>query len=71
MWLDAFAGACNEQGVDYVDRLRHTMADYSPHVLALAQANVTDYGDRITALELDFRNPLWGLKACAARSVRP
>jgi hypothetical protein len=38
------------------------MADYSPHVLTLAQANVTDYGDRITALELDFRNPLWGLE---------
>ena len=62
VWLDAFASACDEQGVDYVDRLRYTMADYSPHVLALAQANVTDYGDRITALELDFRNPLWGLE---------
>ena len=35
MWLDAFAGACAEQGRDYVDRVRYLMADYSPHVLEL------------------------------------
>ncbi len=61
VWLDAFARACAEQDVDYIDRLRYTMADYSPHVLALAHANVTDFADRVTVLELDFRNPLFGL----------
>jgi len=61
VWLDAFARACSRQGADYIDRLRYTMADYSPHVLALAHANVTDFADRVTVLELDFRNPLWGL----------
>ena len=38
VWLDCFAAACEEQGRDYLGRVRYLMADYSPHVLARAQA---------------------------------
>ena len=37
VWLDCFAAACEEQGRDYLGRVRYLMADYSPHVLARAQ----------------------------------
>lgn len=61
VWLDTFAAACAERGRDYLERIRYTMADYSPHVLARAQEHVSDYADKVTALELDFRHPLHGL----------
>jgi hypothetical protein len=37
------------------------MADYSPHVLARALERVDEHRDRVTCMELDFRNPIHGL----------
>ncbi|HWI22497.1 MAG TPA: hypothetical protein VNT22_07775 [Baekduia sp.] len=61
VWLEAFEAACTAQGKDYLDRLHYVMADYSAHVLERAQAMVAQYADKVTPLELDFRNPLVGL----------
>lgn len=61
VWLDTFADACAEQGRDYLSRLRYLMADYSPHVLELARRRVADHAARVECLELDFRNPVYGL----------
>jgi hypothetical protein len=61
VWLDAFAGACTARGRDYLERVRYLMADYSPHVLALARERVHEYGHLVSGLELDFRNPIHGL----------
>jgi putative S-adenosyl-L-methionine-dependent methyltransferase len=61
VWLDAFAAACEEQGRDYVDRVRYLMADYSPHVLARAKERVSEYAHLVRCLELDFRNPMSAL----------
>jgi hypothetical protein len=61
VWLDSFAAACEEQGRDYLGRVRYLMADYSPHVLARAKECVEAYGDQVRCLELDFRNPMSGL----------
>ena len=61
VWLDAFAAACQEQGRDYVDRVRYLMADYSPHVLARAKERVSEYAHLVRCLELDFRNPMSAL----------
>lgn len=61
VWLDTFSRACRAAGRDYADRVRYLMADYSPHVLEVAQRNLAAYTDRIEALELDFRNPAYGL----------
>ena len=61
VWLDCFAAACEEQGRDYLGRVRYLMADYSPHVLARAKQRVSGYGDIVQGLELDFRNPMSAL----------
>lgn len=61
VWLDAFARACEEQGRDYLSRVRYLMADYSPHVLEIARGRVAEYADQVEGLELDFRNPIHGL----------
>ncbi|WP_320669500.1 hypothetical protein [Patulibacter defluvii] len=61
VWLDAFAAACRERGRDYLGRIRYLMADYSPHVLALARQRVAEYGGLVDSLELDFRSPVHGL----------
>ncbi len=61
VWLDEFAAACAAEGRDYLGRLRYLMADYSPHVLELARQRVAEYGDQVQGLELDFRNPVYGL----------
>ena len=61
VWLDAFAAACEEQGRDYVGRVRYLMADYSPHVLARAKERVSEYAHLVRCLELDFRNPMSAL----------
>jgi len=62
VWLDCFAAACREQGRDYLARVRYLMADYSPHVLSIARERVAEYGDLVSGLELDFRNPMHGLE---------
>jgi hypothetical protein len=62
VWLDGFGAACEEQGRDYLDRVRYLMADYSPHVLAIARERVAEYSDLVASLELDFRNPMVGLE---------
>jgi hypothetical protein len=62
VWLEQFTAACERHGRrDYLGRLRYLMADYSPHVLALAMERLAQYGDTVTGLELDFRNPILGL----------
>jgi hypothetical protein len=61
VWLDAFSAACEEQGRDYLSRVRYLMADYSPHVLARARERVGGYADVVECLELDFRNPMSAL----------
>jgi hypothetical protein len=61
VWLDEFAELCAERGRDYLGRVRYLMADYSPHVLAIARERLADYGDQVEALELDFRNAIHGL----------
>src|SRR5436190_9435589 len=61
VWLDAFAAACEEQGPDYLARVRYLMADYSPHVLARARERVGEYADLVRCLELDFCNPMSAL----------
>jgi hypothetical protein len=61
VWLDCFAAACEEQGRDYLGRVRYLMADYSPHVLARARQRVSEYGGLVEGLELDFRNPMSSL----------
>lgn len=60
-WLDAFAQACEASGRDYLSRLHYLMADYSPHVLARARERVAGYARQVACLELDFRNPVYGL----------
>ena len=62
VWLDCFAHACSEQGRDYLQRVRYLMADYSPHVLSIAKRRVAEYGELVSGLELDFRNPMHGLE---------
>jgi hypothetical protein len=61
VWLDEFAQLCAERGRDYLSRVRYLMADYSPHVLAIAKNRLVDYADQVEALELDFRNAIHGL----------
>jgi hypothetical protein len=61
VWLDVFAQACAERGRDYLERVRYLMADYSPHVLAIARKRVAEYADQVECLELDFRSPIHGL----------
>ena len=61
VWLEQFAQICEQQGRDYVSRLRYLMADYSPHALHRATQRLTRYADIVDALELDFRNPIHGL----------
>lgn len=61
VWLDQFARACEAHGRNYMQKLRYLMADYSPHVLALAMRRLASYGDMVQGLELDFRNPIHGL----------
>jgi hypothetical protein len=61
VWLDAFAAACAERGVDYLSRVRYLMADYSPHVLEIARRRLAAYAGQVECLELDFRNPIHGV----------
>ncbi len=61
VWLEEFAIACEEQGRDYLSRVRYLMADYSPHVLQRAMTRLSRFGDMVSGLELDFRNPIHGL----------
>jgi hypothetical protein len=62
VWLDTFAGLCQERGRDYLSRVRYLMADYSPHVLQRAKERVAAYANQVEAIELDFRNPMNGLE---------
>jgi hypothetical protein len=66
-WFECFATACREQGRDYLGRVRYLMADYSAHVLSRAQAAVAEYRDQVSALELDFRQPMVGLEHLRGR----
>jgi hypothetical protein len=61
VWLDEFARLCAERGRDYLSRIRYLIADYSPHVLAIARERLADYSDQVEALELDFRHAIHGL----------
>ncbi len=61
VWLDEFARACEARGRDYLERVRYLMADYSPHVLRRAVERVAAYAHLVEGLELDFRNPIYGL----------
>ncbi len=61
VWLDEFARACTDNGRDYLGRVRYLMADYSPHVLQRASQRLARFGEIISCLELDFRNPIHGL----------
>jgi putative S-adenosyl-L-methionine-dependent methyltransferase len=67
VWLDTFAAVCEEQGHDYLDRLRYVMADFSPDVLQTARRMVGPYRDKVSHLELDFRRPLAGLAELRGR----
>jgi len=67
VWIEEFARECESRGRDYVTRLRYLMADYSPHVLRLAMQRLSSYGDLVSGLELDFRNPIHGLGALRGR----
>jgi putative S-adenosyl-L-methionine-dependent methyltransferase len=62
VWLDSFTVACAKRGRDYAERVRYLMADYSPHVLAIACDRLVDYADRVEAVEVDFRNPIHDLQ---------
>jgi Putative S-adenosyl-L-methionine-dependent methyltransferase len=62
VWLEHFTQVCQQQGRDYVGRLRYLMADYSPHALRRATQHLTEYADIVDALELDFGNPIQGLE---------
>jgi hypothetical protein len=61
VWLDTFRAVCDARGLDYLDRLRYVMADYSPDVLATAQRMVAPYRDHVTHVDVDFRRPLAAL----------
>jgi SAM-dependent methyltransferase len=61
VWLDTFKAVCDARGLDYPDRLRYVMADYSPDVLAAARRMVAPYRDNVTHLDVDFRRPLAAL----------
>jgi hypothetical protein len=61
VWLEQFAAACEEQGRDYMGRVRYLVADYSPHVLQRAMSRLSRFGEFVDGLELDFRNPIHGL----------
>ena len=61
VWLEQFTQVCEQQGRDYLSRLRYLMADYSPHALRRAAQRLTRYDHIVDSLELDFRNPIHGL----------
>jgi hypothetical protein len=61
VWLDTFKAICDARGLDYLDRLRYVMADYSPDVLATARRMVEPYRDEVTHIDVDFRRPLAAL----------
>jgi hypothetical protein len=71
VWLDAFAGACTARGRDYLERVRYLMADYSPHVLALARERVHEYGHLVSGLSWTSATRSMGCRICGARSCSP
>jgi len=61
VWPDTFKSVCEAHRLDYLDRLRYVMADYSPDVLATARRMVAPYRDKVSHLDIDFRRPLAAL----------
>ena len=57
VWLDEFVKLDRENHRDYYSRLHYLMADYSPHVLDRARANVTEHASRCSTLVMDARVP--------------
>ena len=60
-WLDAFRELDAEHGHRYYRRLHYLMGDYSPHVLELARAAVTDHAQHVSSLVLDAQRPMTAL----------
>jgi hypothetical protein len=57
VWLDEFVRLDRERGTDYYRRLHYLMGDYSPHVLELARAAVSEHAERVSGLALDATRP--------------
>src|SRR5690606_35452797 len=57
VWLDEFRAMDAERGTGYYRRLHYLMCDYSPRVLELARATVSDHAGRVSAVPLDATQP--------------
>jgi Uncharacterized conserved protein len=60
-WLDTFVELDREHGREYYRRLHYLMCDYSPHVLELARATVSDHTARVSSFVLDALRPMTSL----------
>jgi len=60
-WLDTFMEMDRTHGRDYHRRLHYLMCDYSPHVLELARAAVSEHGSRVSSFVLDAMRPMTSL----------
>jgi hypothetical protein len=61
VWLDTFRDLCAERGRDYFPRVRYLMSDYSHEVLHAARRTVAEYGEQVSALNVDASDPLHAL----------
>ncbi len=60
-WLDTFVEMDREHGRDYHRRLHYLMCDYSPHVLELARATISEHSSRVSSFVLDAMRPMTSL----------
>lgn len=61
MWLDTFRALCSERGLDYYQRIRYLMTDYSHDVLRTARETVAEHGDKVSCLNVDVTDPMHAL----------
>ena len=57
VWLDAFLRLDRERGREYYHKLHYLLADYSPHLLEIARANVREHDAHVSALVVDAVQP--------------
>ncbi|WP_162941636.1 hypothetical protein [Desertimonas flava] len=60
-WLDEFVTLDRAHGRDYYRRLHYILCDYSPHVLARAEAAVAGHAAHTSAMVVDATRPLSAL----------
>jgi hypothetical protein len=60
-YLDTFVEMDRAHGREYHRRLHYLMCDYSPHVLELARATVTEHAGHVSSFVLDAVHPMTAL----------